>query len=83
MNESQNMSHMEPVSPINAAERQETIMLGDEKSPVFGGNAFKNSGTSGDFSPLLGGQKRISTGINPDNLDDSFTPLDRMNTVNL
>ena len=76
---------MEPVSPINANDRQETIMLGGEgeKSPVFGGNAFKNSGTSGDMSPMLGGQKRISTGINPDNLDDSFIPLDRMNTVNL
>ena len=55
MNESQNMSHMEPVSPINAVERQETIMLGEEKSPVFGGNAFKNSSTSGDMSPMLGG----------------------------
>ena len=75
---------MEPASPINGVDRQETIMLGgDEKSPVFGGNAFKNSGTSGDMSPMLGGQKRISTAINQDDLDDSFIPLDRMKTVNL
>ena len=56
-------------------------MLGEEdKSPATFGRV---SSTGGDLSPMLGGQKRIVTGINPDNLDDSFTPLDRMNTVNL
>ena len=67
---------------MNGVDRQDTIMLGDA-SPNFirrTSDAFE----SGPTSPMLGGEtKRISTGINPDNLDDSFIPLDRMKTVNL
>ena len=51
-------------------------MLGD-KSPV----AFRKL-SNAQASPLLGG-KRISTGINADDLDESIIPLDRMKTVNL